>query len=102
MKKYYDNALLNYSYINKIQRSNSYIESYNKHIKNELYPYLNKKGTTIINWSLFPSFIIIEEYNFKMKIINLENSDILQNNFINIKDIYIIIKCEGKSIFNFA
>ena len=81
-KKYYDNTILNYAYINKIQRSNSYIENYNRHIRNELYPFLNKKGTTIINWPLFLSFII-GEYNFKMKIINLENSDILQNNYRN-------------------
>ena len=35
-----NDTILNYAYISKIQRSNSYIENYNQHIRNELYPYL--------------------------------------------------------------
>jgi hypothetical protein len=37
-----------------------------------------------------------------MKIINLENSDILQNNFIDIKDTYVVKKGEDKSICEFS
>ena len=37
-----------------------------------------------------------------MKIINLENSDILQNNFIDIKDTYVVKKGEDKNICEFS
>ena len=31
LKKFYDNGILNYIYITKNQRSNSYVENYNRH-----------------------------------------------------------------------
>lgn len=40
-KKYFENNSLNYIYINKIQRSNSYIENYNKRIRDLLCKWNN-------------------------------------------------------------
>jgi len=37
--KYLSDGTLNYAYLNKIQRSNSYLENYNKKIKQELSKY---------------------------------------------------------------
>ena len=72
---YIKRGILNYAYLNKIQRSNSYIENYNKRIKTELCKfiyliykcfiaeYLYGKSKTKIKWPLFLKFIkSVEEY----------------------------------------
>lgn len=48
-KKYLSNSILNYKLITKIQLSNSFIENFSRHIRDELNPYLNRKGTSIIS-----------------------------------------------------
>ena len=84
-KKYLTNSILISKYIDKIQRSDSYIANYSKHIRSELSVLLNKKGVTILDWPVFLSFIIKEEIINKKKLINLDKSDILTNNYNDIK-----------------
>ena len=59
---------MNYIYLNIKQRSNSYLENYNKSIKQFLSPFLSQKRRTIIPWPLFITFIKNEE-NYYSKLI---------------------------------
>ena len=59
---------LDYIYINKKQRSNSYLENYNRRIREKLGSFLTKRGKSIIPWPLFLAFIINEENYFKIKV----------------------------------
>jgi len=45
---YFKNGILNYIYLNKLQRSNSYIENYNHRIREMLGPYCSKIGISVI------------------------------------------------------
>lgn len=60
-KKYFDEGSLNYIYLDKKQRSNSYLENYNRRIKDILGPFLSKRGKTVIPWPLFITFLKNEE-----------------------------------------
>ena len=64
---------LNFSNVSKIQRSNSFIENYNRYIKDCLRPYESKKGMTKLSWPMFKGFIVDEENKNKSEIINLLN-----------------------------
>ena len=67
--EYIYNGPLIYIFLNKNQRSNSYLENYNRRIKEILGPFLSKRGRAIIPWPLFISFIRNEEeyYNKLIK-----------------------------------
>ena len=62
------NGALNYIYLNKKERSNSYIENYNRRIKDQLKPFLSKRGRSIVSWPIFLMFIINEENYFNLLI----------------------------------
>ena len=65
--------MFDYSLIKKSQRSNSYIENYNRKIKLKLSKYLFGKSKCKITWPLFHLFIREEESETKKEIFNLEN-----------------------------
>ena len=65
--------MLDYSSIKKSQRSNSYIENYNRKIKLKLSIYLFGKNKCKITGPLFHLFIRKEESETKKEIYNLEN-----------------------------
>ena len=83
---YFIDGHLNYNLITKIQRSNSFIENYNKKINSNLRPFLNKKGYTHLTWPLFISFIKDEEDYFKKLVINLLKNTKICNRKIVIKN----------------
>ena len=76
---YFIDGHLNYNLITKIQRSNSFIENYNKRINGDLRACLNKKGYTYLPWPLFISFIKDEEDYFKKLVINLLKNTKIRN-----------------------
>ena len=53
--------MLNYHLLSKEQRSNSYIENYNRKIKLKLSKYLYRMNKCKISWPLFLYFIKQEE-----------------------------------------
>ena len=87
---YFKNGMLNYSYIKKKYRSNSYIEYYNKIVKLKLSKYLFGKSKSKISWPLFLYFIRNEEEEYRKELIKYDNSiekklesNIEENNNIN-------------------
>ena len=48
--------MLNYHNIDKFRRSNSYIENYNRHLKNKLKPFIFKNKNSKIDWIFFWDF----------------------------------------------
>ena len=73
--------MLDYSTLTKSQRSNSYIENYNRKIKLKLSKYLFWKNKCKITWPLFHLFIRGEEADTKKEIYNLENQ--IPKKFLN-------------------
>ena len=71
---YFENGMLNYVYLSKEQHSNSYLEIYNRVIKEKLINFLYGKYKCRISWPLLFYFIISEEIEYKNKIILIENS----------------------------
>ena len=71
--KYFENGMLDYSKITKGQRSNNYIENYNRRIKLKLSKYLYGKSKCKISWPLFLYFIKNEENDVKADNYKLEN-----------------------------
>ena len=65
--------MLDYTNLDKFQRSNSYIENYNRRIKLKLSKYLYGKSKCKISWPLFLYFIKNEEKDVKNDNYNLEN-----------------------------
>ena len=65
--------MLDYSNITKNQRSNSYIENYNRRIKLKLSKFLYGKNKCKISWLLFLYFIKNEENDVKENNYKLEN-----------------------------
>ena len=63
---------LDYRKIDKKYRSNSYIENYNKRIKQKLSSYLFGKSKTKISWPLFNHFIVQEENDYRLENIEEE------------------------------
>ena len=61
---FFENNKLNYSYLNRDERSNSYIENYNRVIKLKLSKYLYGKNHCKISWPLFMHFIKNEEEEY--------------------------------------
>ena len=106
------NESFNYKNLDKNFRSNSYIENYNKRIKDLLgkykfnnyiiikyiAPYLGYNGFSVIPWPLFLSFIINEEYNYTISLINDDkkppkkviNNINKSNNIIINNDVYFL------------
>ena len=72
--RYFKNGILNYNYLKKEYRSNSYIENYNRRIKLKLSKYLFGKSKTKISWPLFIHFIRSEEEEYRLENINYDNS----------------------------
>ena len=93
--------MLNYSYLPKKFRSNSYIENYNRRIKLKLSKYLFGKSKTKISWALFIFFIRNEEEEYRLENIKFDNSIEIKNiNLNNSKDTNIKIEYSEKSEFN--
>ena len=67
-------GLLNYSYLKKEYRSNSYIENYNRRIKLKLSKFLYGKSRVKISWPLFLYFIRNEEEDYRKENVKFENS----------------------------
>ena len=82
---------LNYIFLNKNQRSNSYLENYNRRIKEILGLFLTKIGRTIIPWPLFISFIRNEEEYYNKLIKDLLDSEQKYNKYKNIVTNYVPI-----------
>ena len=76
---YFINGMLNYHYLNKEQRSNSYIENYNRRIKLKLSKFLFGKNKCKITWPLFLYFIKNEEEDYRKDIYNNEKGLIIKN-----------------------
>ena len=70
---FYQTGMLNYVYLSKEQRCNSYIENYNRIIKEKLSNFLYGKNKCRISWPLLLYFIINEENEYKNNIIKNEN-----------------------------
>lgn len=70
--KFFEMGLLDYSDIDKALRSNSYIENYNKLIKQKLSPYLFGRSKTKISWPLFIYFIKEEEEFYRQKLVYMD------------------------------
>ena len=81
---FFKNGRLNYYNITKIQRSNSYIENYNRHIKLSLRPFVNKKGITTLSRPIFIGFLINEESLYKKDIIERLNKKNIRLNCIRL------------------
>ena len=64
--------MLNYHLLSKEQRSNSYIENYNRRIKLKLSKSLYGKNKCKISWFLFLYFIKQEEQDYRTDIYNKE------------------------------
>ena len=62
---YFTKGILNYAFLKKDERSNSYIENYNRVIKLKLSNYLYGKNHCRISWPLFIYFIKNEEEEYK-------------------------------------
>ena len=75
--------MLNYSYLPKKFRSNSYIENYNRRIKLKLSKYLFGKSKTKISWPLFIFFIRNEEEEYRLENIKFDNSIEIKNINLN-------------------
>ena len=104
---HFKNGLLNYININRLQRTNSYIEKYNKRIREILSPYVYKIGISVIPWPLFLSFIIYEENFFRKKLIELDSRDylpieVLDNEADNIQEYNIKNKIFWFNNINFS
>ena len=72
--RYFKIGILNYNYLKKAYRSNSYIENYNRRIKLKLSKYLFGKSKSKISWPLFIHFIRSEEEEYRLENINYDNS----------------------------
>ena len=66
-KPYFINGELDYAYLTKNQRSNSYIENYNKRIKLQLANYFDGRSISIVEWPIFLKFIKDEEEYYEAK-----------------------------------
>ena len=85
-QKYFKNGMLDYSQISKSQRSNSYIENYNRRIKLKLSNFLYGKNKCKISWPLFLYFITHEEDEIKKENFNIDNSIEIKVENVNQKD----------------
>ena len=83
--KYFKNQILNYSKLNKDERSNIYIESNKRIIKLKLSKYLYGKNHCRISWTLFMYFIKNEEEEYRFTYSNLEKETITKNILIEKK-----------------
>ena len=84
-QKYFKNGMLDYSQISKSQRSNSYIQNYNRRIKLKLSNFLYGKNKCKISWPLFLYFITHEEDEIKKENFNIDNSIEIKVEIVNQK-----------------
>ena len=75
---YFIKGILNYAYLKKNERSNSYIENYNRIIKLKLSKYLYGKNHCRISWPLFLYFIKNEEEEYRKLYTELEKKVIIK------------------------
>ena len=87
---YFNNGMLNYAYLQKDQRSNSYIENYNRRIKLKLSKYLYGKKHCHISWALFIYFIKNEEEDYRLN--NIDNDSALINKVKEVKNFNKCVK----------
>ena len=71
--KFINNGYLNYAYITIDQRSNSFLENYNRRLKIKLSNFLYGKNKVHITWPIFISFIKNEEKEFRICNYNADN-----------------------------
>ena len=71
-ESYIRNGFLNYMWLKKEQRSNSYLENYNRRIKQKLSSFLYGKNKCRISWPLLIYFLIKEENEYRSNIYNNE------------------------------
>ena len=67
--QYFRNGMLNYHYLTKEQRSNSYIENYNRKIKLKLSKFLYGKNKCKVTWPLFYILLKMKKLNRERKFI---------------------------------
>ena len=73
--KFLDSNILNYNKLDIYKRSNSYIEIYNKYIKNMIRPFIYCKKINTIDWIYFIGFLIEKENDYKSKLIERMNNE---------------------------
>ena len=96
---YFYNGMLNYIYLDKEQRSNSYIENYNRRIKLKLSKYLYGKNHCKISWPLFLFFIKKEEEDSRMQIYETEKDLVIKGVKVRkFKKVKKIKNFEGKNL----
>ena len=76
---YFTKGNLDYHYLSKELRSNSYIENYNRRIKLKLCKFLFGKNHCLITWPLFLYFMKEEESDYRMETYNNEKGLIVHN-----------------------
>ena len=76
---HFSSGNLDYHYISKELRPNSYIDYYNRKIKLKLSEFLFGKNYCLITWPLFLYFIKKEENDYSTEKYNNENELIIQN-----------------------
>ena len=81
--KYLRNGYLNYTKINRIFFSNSYLENFNRIIKMKISKYLYGNLKTKISWPLFIEFICNEEEEYRLKTYKEENKIIKKSKISN-------------------
>ena len=103
---FFKNNMLNYNTLKKFQRCNSYIENYNKKIKEKLGkynnllilsyigPYLGYRGFSVVPWPIFLTFIINEENYYKNLLFETDSKfkkkdNIIYNKIISNNNNYI-------------
>lgn len=83
--KFFKDGMLNYAYLSIEQRSNSYIENYNRIIKLKLSKFLYGKNHCIITWPLFHQFIKNEEDEYRNEILEFENAILCKKHITKFK-----------------
>ncbi len=76
---HFSSGNLDYHYISKELRPNSYIENYNRKIKLKLSEFLFGKNYCLITWPLFLYFIKQKENDYRIETYNNENELVVQN-----------------------
>ena len=76
-------VILNYHLLSKEQRSNSYLEKYNRRLKQKLSDFLYGKNRCHITWPLFLYFIKKEENDYRLNIYNKETEPEIKKSKIN-------------------
>ena len=86
---YINEGYLNYIYLKKEQRPNSYLENYSRRIKTKLSSFLYGRNKCRISWPLLIFFLINEENEYRCDIyeneINLDYKNLKFERFLKKK-----------------